>query len=115
MPESKRWIDPALIQRNWEANERAQSAEQQRRQQAVIDGNKRMVSALNKQLAEKAALAQQKAKTDKQQSDVYLATAGAAEQRAHEERRTRMQLKLQVCFFAARPPGRLDCWPVDQP
>lgn len=106
MPESKRWIDPALIQRNWEANEVAQAAEQARRQQAVVDGNKRMVSALNKQLADKAARAREHAETEKKHSDAYLQTAGAAEERALEERRKRMQLKLQVPHLICPQAGQ---------
>lgn len=50
MPESKRWIDPAIIQRNWEEKEAAQKAEEDRRRGAVVERNQRMVSALNKQV-----------------------------------------------------------------
>jgi hypothetical protein len=50
MPESKRWLDPAIIQRNWEQKEAAQQAEDDRRKGAIIERNKRMVSALNKQV-----------------------------------------------------------------
>lgn len=50
MPESKRWIDPAIIQRNWEENEAALKAEEERRRDAAKERNLRMVSALNKQV-----------------------------------------------------------------
>lgn len=50
MPESKRWIDPVIIQRNWEEKEAALKAEEDRRRGAVVERNKRMVSALNKQV-----------------------------------------------------------------
>ena len=50
MPESKRWIDPAIIQRNWEQNEAALKAEEERRRDAAKERNQRMVSALNKQV-----------------------------------------------------------------
>jgi hypothetical protein len=96
MPESKRWIDPAIIQRNWEEKEAAQIAEDDRRRNAVAERNRRMVSALNKQVAERSAREAQEKDTAQQYSQAYLATANAEKQREVEERRKRVQLKLQA-------------------
>ena len=96
MPESKRWIDPEIIQRNFERNEAARAAEDDRRRAVAVEGNRRMVSALNKQVAERTARdAEAKASNDAH-SAAYLATAGAEQARCGDERRKRLQLKLQV-------------------
>lgn len=96
MPESKRWIDPAIIQKNWEERERARSAEERRRRNAVTDRNTRMVAELDQQVAaRRAAGAAAKEEQDKY-SKKYLATAEAERQRDLEERRQRVQLKLQA-------------------
>ena len=103
MPESKRWIDPAIIQRNFEANEAARAAEEDRRRAAVVEGNRRMVSALNRQVAERAACEAGKRESDDAFSKAYLATAGSEQARANEERRRRLQLKLQVRHCPSAP------------
>eukprot|EP00892_Ulva_mutabilis_P000621 jgi/Ulvmu1/1055/UM105_0013.1 len=96
MPESKRWIDPAIIQKNWEERERARSAEERRRRDAVADRNASMVAVLNEQVAaRRAAGAAAKDERDAY-SKRYLATAEAERVRDLEERRQRVQLKLQA-------------------
>jgi hypothetical protein len=100
LPETKRWLDPALIQRNWEQKEAAQEAEQKRRRDAIVDGNKRMVSALNKQVAERTARDKAQKAADMSYSMTYLATVDAERERALEGRRKRLQLKLQVMYFS---------------
>lgn len=101
MPESKRWIDPAIIQRNFEANEAARAAEEERRRAAVVEGNQRMLSALNRQVAQRAVCEASKRESDEKFSKAYLATAGAEQERALAERRRRLQLKLQVRHAAS--------------
>ena len=60
LPESKAWIDPAIIERNWVQNEAKQDAEDKRRKDATRNGNMQMLSVLNQQIAHKAELAAQK-------------------------------------------------------
>ena len=96
MPESKRWIDPEIIQRNFERNEAARAAEDDRRRAVAVEGNKRMVSALNKQVAERTARDAEAKASDDAHSAAYLATAGAEQARCGDDRRKRLQLKLQV-------------------
>jgi hypothetical protein len=96
MPESKRWIAPEIIQRNFEANEAAKAAEEARRKAAALERNCRMVSALNKQVAEHEARDAAAKAAEREASAKYLATAGAGQARCVEERRKRLQLELQV-------------------
>lgn len=94
-PEAKRWIDPAIIERNWLKKEADLNAEDLRRRNAVKFGNERMVSALNKQVAAKANAQRAKKATDDDYSKKYLATANAEVVRAHEEKKRRLQLQIQ--------------------
>ena len=106
MPESKRWIAPEIIQRNFERSEEAKAAEDTRRKDAAKERNRRMVSALNKQVAERAARDAETKKAESEASAAFLSTAGAAQQRCLEERRQRLQLKLQVRHLADLPAMR---------
>jgi hypothetical protein len=96
MPEFKRWLDPAIIERNWVLKDAEGAAEEKRRRNAIVDGRKRLLSALNKQLAERAADNASKEEADSAYSKAYLANAAAAQKHNLEEGRRRLQLKLQV-------------------
>lgn len=96
MPESKRWIDPAIIQKNWEERERLRSAEERRRRDAVTDRNARMVAELDEQVSARRAAGAAAKEEQQQYSQRYLATAEAERLRDLEERRARVQLKLQA-------------------
>lgn len=54
-PESKKWLDPAIIERNFQEREAAQTAEEVRRIAAVAAARADFTSALTRQVAEKAA------------------------------------------------------------
>jgi hypothetical protein len=96
MPEFKRWLDPAIIERNWVLKEAERAAEEKRRQDAIVEGKKRLVSALNKQLAERAVQNASKEEADSAYSKAYLASAATGEAHSAEEGRRRLQLKLKV-------------------
>jgi hypothetical protein len=96
MPESKRWIDPAIIQRNWEEGEAARDAEERRRKANVVERNKRMVSALKKQQAERASLKAQSQRDDERYSKAFLATADAETAKDVEEKRLKLQMRLKT-------------------
>lgn len=53
--ESKKWLDPAIIERNFQEREAAQAKEEARRVAAAAAARADFTSALSRQVAEKAA------------------------------------------------------------